>query len=104
MNFDDLQKSIKQRKQRNIQASVDVFDEAFALAYANGFVLERKRGCYHYQLTWFGGEEDEEYIYNLYPTTQRIYADPHHRGPFLNLKKPWTVLDVVKAAVKLLGT
>jgi len=103
MDFYHLQKTIKQRKQANLQSSEDVFDEAVEFAYANLCVLQRMPAGYHFQLLCFDGiyETLPEYIYNLYPSTQRIYSDPKHRGPFLKVKKPWTLLDVVKAAVKL---
>ena len=104
MDFYHLQKTIKQRKQKNIQASEDVFDEAVGLAYANGIVLQRMPSSFHFQIIFFNASRPDfspDYIYNLYPSTQRIYSDPKHRGPFLKIPKPWTLLDVVKAAVKI---
>ena len=100
MDYYDLQKTIKQRKQKHTQASEDIFEEAVGLAYANGCVLERKHARYHFQLICFN-EGRPDYIYNLYPSTQRIFSDPKHRGPFLKVNKPWTLLDVVREAVKL---
>lgn len=100
MDYERLQKSIKHRKQRNLQASEDVFKEAAILAAANHCALNRMPNGYHYQLVCINGDRPD-YIYNLYPSTQRIYADPKHRGPFLQVPKPWTLLDVVKAKVKI---
>lgn len=40
-------------------------------------------------------------LYNLYPSTQRIQIDRHHRGPRLDVPRPWGLLDVVRAAIKL---
>ena len=77
-------------------------DEAVALAYANNCALQRmpaRYPRYHFQLICFDGS-GSEYIYNLYPTVQRIYSDPKHRGPFLKVNRPWTLLDVVKAKVE----
>lgn len=99
MDWDDRKKSINQRKQAHLRASEDVFDEAAGLAHANLCLLLRMPAGYHYQLICYNGSGGE-YIYNLYPSTQRIYSDPKHRGLFLKVKKPWTLLDVVKAAVK----
>lgn len=98
MDYEQLTKSIKHRKQTHLQASEDVLDEAVALAYANHCAVQRMPARHHFQLICFN-ENSPEYIYNLYPSTQRIYADPKHRGPFLNIKMPWTLLDVVKAKV-----
>lgn len=101
MDYEQLTKSIKHRKQSNLQASEDVFEEAAMLAHANHFVLQRMpgMGC-HFQIICFNGKSSADWIYNLYPSTQRIYADPKHRGPYLTVKKPWTLLDVVKAVVE----
>jgi len=98
MDYTGLKKTIMTRKRKHLQASVDVFDEAVTLAYANHCVLQRKPGNAHFQLLCLN-ENSEYFIYNLYPSTQRIYSDPKHRGPFLQVKKPWTLLDVVKAKI-----
>lgn len=88
------------RKRAHLQASEFDFDKAVELARESGSCsLRRMPATYHFQLICYG--EDYEYIYNLYPSTQRIYTDSKHRGPFLRISKPWTVLDVVKAAVKI---
>lgn len=100
MNYAQQRLSIKKRKQENLQASEDVFDEAVTLAYANHCVLQRMPARYHFQLLCFDGS-GTEYIYNLYPTVQRIYSDPKHSGPFLKVQRPWTLLDVVKAKVEI---
>ena len=44
-----------------------------------------------------------EWILNLYPGKSRIYSDPNKPGPFLRVKAPWTLCDVVRAAVQLMG-
>jgi len=99
MDWGQQNKLKNRRKQERLQASEDVFDEAVKLARESGACsLQRTPAAYHYQLVRYG--ENHEHIYNLYPTTQRIYTVPKHRGPFLQIPKPWTVLDVVKAVVK----
>jgi len=98
MEWNQYKALIKEQKQANLQASEDVFEEAVTLAYANHCVLRRKPGNAHFQLLCLN-ENSEYFIYNLYPSTQRIYSDPKHRGPFLQVKKPWTLLDVVKAKI-----
>jgi len=96
----DQQNTLKNRRKRErLQASEDTFDEAVKLARESGLCsLERMPAGYHFQLICYG--ENHEHIYNLYPTTQKIHIDPRHRGPFLQIQKPWTVLDIVKAVVK----
>ena len=77
------------------------FNEARALAEANGFQLTQPSdGCYQLRRL------KPLWIYNLYPRrsglSPRIYSDPHHRGPFLRgMPEPWTLLDVVRAAIAL---
>lgn len=78
------------------------FDDAAALAKANGMEFRNPSdGCY--QLRW-GQHRGRLFIVNLYPRRQggssRAYHDPHYRGPYLALPKDWTLLDVVKSAVK----
>lgn len=91
-------RSIGERKLRRI---LSTFDEASDMAYDAGIDLAQRAEC-HYQLWVYQSHEPLRFwLYNLYPGTQRIYADPHHKGPFLHLPNPWSFLDVVKAAVKL---
>jgi hypothetical protein len=44
--------------------------------------------------------DGQHWIYNLYPTTRKVYPDPHHKGPFLRVGKRWTLTDVVRAAIE----
>jgi len=40
------------------------------------------------------------WLTNVYPSNQRIYADPHAKGPFLGpFANEWTLLDVVRTAI-----
>lgn len=99
MDWDRHTKLKNQRKRAHLQASEDTFDEAVEFARESGAcLLLRMPAGYHFQLICYG--ENHEHIYNLYPSTQRIYSDPKHRGPFLQIPQPWTLLDVVKAVVK----
>ena len=97
MDWDQQTELKNRRKKTRLQLSANTFDKAVELAEANSCSLLQMPAGYHLQLICYG--ENHEHIYNLYPSTQRIYIDPKHRGPFLKVKKPWTLLDVVKAVV-----
>jgi len=98
MDFDQYNKEKAAEKEANLQASVKVFDEARRLAIKNGWELKEKINYGHFQLF----HRRTGWLYNLYPSNQRIYADPKHRGGFIHgIIKPWTLLDVVKEAIKL---
>lgn len=98
MDWDQFTKTRNQKKKMLLQLSLNTFDEAVKLAEANSCSLQQKPAVYHFQLTCYPDRRWVR-IYNLYPSTQRIYSDPKHRGPFLEVKRPWTLLDVVKARV-----
>ncbi len=107
MDWDQQAKLRNQRKRAHLQASEDTFDEAVELAEKSGSCsLQQMPARYHFQLICYAdnlteySEDVVEHIYNLYPSTQRIYTDPRHRGPFLKIPKPWTLLDIVKAVMK----
>jgi len=70
------------------------FGVAQDLAEQHGMTLVRHCAT-HYALTSADGD-----IWNLWPTTGKIMGDINHRGPFLKVKRPWTFLDVVKAAIE----
>ncbi|MBA7654985.1 hypothetical protein ES703_62881 [subsurface metagenome] len=99
MDWDQQVKLKSRRKKGYLERAVATFDEAAKLAKDNSWLLEKMPAEYHFQLAFFD-KGCAEFIYNLYPTTQKIYSDPKHLGPFLKVVKPWTLLDVVKAAVK----
>ena len=74
------------------------FNEAKKLGRDHGIAVSCVAdGCY--QMRHASG-----WIINMYPRrsgcTPRMYHDPHHRGPFLDLPQKWTLLDAVKAAIK----
>lgn len=77
-----------------------LFDPAQVLAKANGLALRRCTGV-HYQLFPEGKRASAaHWLINLYPGNQRVYSPPERRGPYLNLKRPWTLLDAVQAAIR----
>lgn len=80
----------KERRER----SESQFDLAQTVASQHGMTLERHTDV-HYTL-W---GPDRTWQKHIYPGNQRLYA-PDRNGPFLSVKNPWTLLDVVKAAVR----
>lgn len=71
------------------------FGAAAKLAAEHGFTLRRCTPI-QYQL-WPAGKK---WLINIHPSNRRIYHDPNKRGPYLDVPACWTLLDVVKAAVK----
>lgn len=82
-------KASRKRRERAWTA----FDAAKKRAADAGLRLTR-HSEQHYQIS------DGAWIINLYPGNQRIYADPkRRRAPFLELKRPWSLMDAVEAAI-----
>jgi hypothetical protein len=98
MDYDQFNKDQAAYKAANLEASMKTYQEAVDLAVKNGWTLFQAN-TYHFQLCHLV----KGWLYNLYPSKQRIYADPNHRGGFLNVTKPWTLLDVVNEAIKIKG-
>lgn len=98
MNCDEYNAETKKRKAENYKNSMRLFEQAKKLAEANGFELN-KRSPWHFSLK-YKVRGYTKWLWSLYPSNQRIYTDPHYRGPFLKLTKPWTLLDVVCAAMR----
>lgn len=96
--FDGYKAEQKRRKDENYKKSMAVYEQAQELGHENGFFLQ-KHSPWHFTLT-YKVRGYTKWIYNLYPSNQRIYNDPEHRGPFLVLQKPWTLLDAVMAAIR----
>ncbi len=85
---------------QNLQRSVQVFDAARILAEQYGMTLTAMTGT-HYQLRHRSG-----WIVNLYPSSQKIYVDPHHdNAPYIEdyLPDSWDVLMLVSIMVGLLA-
>jgi hypothetical protein len=94
----DFRDEKKRRKYRRRQRATREFSEAHAEAAKAGLVLVRNTED-HYQLSPIDGA----WIMNLYPGTQRLYSDPNRRPPWIEVPRPWTLADVVKAAAKAEG-
>ncbi len=78
--------------------SENTYRYAKELACHNGLALTNpSEGCYQLR------HSVEDWIINLYPRrkghTPRVYHDPNHRGPHLNMPTQWTLLDAVNAAI-----
>lgn len=81
------------------QRSESTFAIAQSLARQNGMSLtEPSEGCYQLRNLSHG------WIINMYPRrnglSPRMYHDPHHRAPFLDLPHNWTLLDAVRSAIR----
>lgn len=98
MNYDQYNQEKAAEKKANSEASMAVFKEACDLAESNDWILTAKSNI-HFQLKQF----NRNVLYNIYPSNQRIYVDDKHKknSRFLNVPTPWTILDVVKKAIKL---
>lgn len=92
LDWDKYKADQKKQREENHAQAMATFDSAKELARVNGWTLA-KHTEWHFSLS------SENYRYNLYPSNQRIYADPKHRGPFLKVSKPWTFLEVVSSAI-----
>jgi len=98
--FREHREYVRRQKDRRRQISTDTFEEASDLAFENDMELTEKVAQTHYQLTVYQSHEPLRFwLYNLYPITRRIYSDPHHKGPFLKVRR-WTFVDIVKAAIE----
>lgn len=89
----------KREGRSNRAVNTRAFHDARNLASSNGMIL-RLHTSAHYSL------RTHEAAWNLYPGNQRIYVDKAHRKttPFLHVPAtPWTLLDVVKAAIAQKG-
>jgi len=88
-------------KKRNYDRAVATFDAAQDLAYDNNMDLVQHGSPWHFSLTQYKKNGNTSWILHLYPSKQRIYRDKHYKAPFLKLPRPWTFLDIVKAAIKV---
>ena len=98
MDWDEYNQQKQDRKEKNLQNSLDVLQEASALATKNGLELVQ-HNHWHFSLTCY---RDFRRIrrYNMYPSSQRIWIDETcGLAPYLKLPNPWNLLDVVKEAV-----
>lgn len=101
MDYDANRAIEVKRKDKNLQDSLDIFLEAKKLARDNSLELVQ-HSQWHFSLTRCKNGE-RKWRRNIYPSNQRIWWDKKcGQAPYLNLPVPWTLLDVVKEAVKLL--
>lgn len=85
------------KRERRESATGD-FREASTLAAQNGLTLTRKSET-HYQLTSKSG-----WLMNVYPGNCRLYHDRNRpAAPYLRVPSPWTLADIVRAAIKAEG-
>lgn len=99
MDWDDFNKRRQDRKDKNLQDSLDILVEAKKLAHVHDLVLEQ-HSQWHFSLA-YTKNGDRKWRLNIYPSNQRIWCDKKcGKAPFLELPDRWTLLDVVKKAVK----
>ena len=101
MDWDDYNQRKQDRKEKNLQNSLDVLQEAAALAAENGLALIQ-HSQWHFSLTCMKNGV-RKWRRNIYPANQRIWWDKKcGPAPYLELPNPWNLLDVVKEAVSKL--
>jgi hypothetical protein len=88
--------SRKRRSRRNRSDAREGWREAARIAEQHGLKLIRHSDV-HYKLRGDGWEVE------LYPGNQRIWSNPQKRGPYLAVRRPWTLMDAVRAAVIATG-
>lgn len=77
-----------------MEVAADMFTAAAQLAKAAGLCLVKHTDV-HYQIR----PQDDSWIINIYPSNRRIYSPPDRRGPYLQVRSEWDLIDVVIAAV-----
>lgn len=97
--FKILKKESQQEGQTNREQGKLDFKEASTLAAKNGLRFAKcDRDGIRYRL-----EKPGIWIKDIFPGNKRIYCpNPRKKGPFLGLsfEEPWTLLDVVRAAIE----
>lgn len=81
----------RRRKSKRASLANEQYQPAAALAFSEDMEL-LKHTDFHYQLFV------DSHIYDLYPTKCRIVNSDG--APFLEVPTGWTLMDVVRAAVK----
>ena len=95
MTFLGRSEPIESAKEKStVRNAAAAFAVAADMAHSNGLKLVQKNET-HYQL------RGNRWLLNLYPGNQRIYADRQQANtpPWLNVPDPWTLTDVVRAAI-----
>lgn len=93
MTYLNPEQSQEKRGDR-MDCAADMFPDAAQLAKDGGLVLVKHTDV-HYQIR----PRDDSWIINIYPSNRRIYSPPDRRGPYLQLRSEWDLIDVVIAAV-----
>ncbi len=84
-------------KDQAIQQAAQEFEEnknLFLQGRNNVHLL--KRSEWHYQIK----SVPRRWVYNLYPSNQRIYKDPNSPSPFVEVPHPWNLKDVFLVVLK----
>lgn len=101
MDQDEYNQEKKRLKANHLQASLDVLQEARALAAVNGLKLIQ-HNHWHFSLNLYK-DGLREWRLNIYPSNRRIWWDKKcGKAPYLDLPLGWNLLDIVKIAVRLL--
>ncbi len=103
MNDDTLRAERSLARAQNREAAGEQFHEAHRLAVEYGLLLNRHTNQ-HYSLTKRNDSREIVWHLNIYPGNRRLWWDRNHgKPPFylpFNLGQPWTLLDVVRAAIE----
>lgn len=103
MDWREYTKNSTKGRHKNLANAMPTFEQAQALAKQHGFELYQ-HSFWHFSLMYSPSHyiSASDWRWNLYPSNQRIYADPHYKSPFLRIENsPWTFLDIVEAAIKI---
>lgn len=102
-SFNAIREAARIDRRRRAEQSLDVYHQAKREAEEAEMTLWR-HSDHHYQLS---AEESvgcggPGFLIDIWPSTQCVQHNKSRpRGPRLKgLKRPWTVLDVVRAAIK----
>ena len=95
----DPDKSQEKRRART-QAAIVEFRTARTLAAMAGMELTMHNHGQQFNLRRLA---HPQWLKQLYPSNQRIYAPPASSSPFLKMPetRPWTLTDVVQAAIEM---
>ena len=93
--YRDMREHTQSVRQKRAHKTARLLKKAQSLARQNGIeLLAHTR--YHFQL------RHGDSLWNIYPTSRRIYVDAAHKDntPFLKLTRHWSIVDAVEAAIE----
>jgi len=98
--FQAIRADRQARGQAKRERAIEDLETARALAHKHSLALVQY-GEVHYALIRYANGK-ALWRHHLYPGNQRICMDRHMpaRAPFLKVPFDWTLMDVVKAAIK----